>query len=45
MLPRVFCLGVISNGMNILNVPIDIQLVAKGAIILAAPAVSARAAR
>ncbi|KAA3441977.1 ribose ABC transporter permease [Mesorhizobium sp. SARCC-RB16n] len=29
-------LGVVSNGMNILNVPIDIQLMAKGAIIVVA---------
>jgi ribose/xylose/arabinose/galactoside ABC-type transport system permease subunit len=30
--------------MNILNVPIDIQLIAKGAIIVVAPAVAARRA-
>lgn len=29
----VLFLGVMNNGMNILNVPIDIQLIAKGAII------------
>ena len=28
--------GVVNDGMNILNVPIDIQLMAKGAIIVAA---------
>lgn len=38
----VFFLGVINNGMNILNVPIDIQLMAKGAIILIALALSVR---
>lgn len=32
----VLFLGVLSNGMNILNIPIDVQLVAKGAIIVAA---------
>ncbi len=32
----VFFLGVVNDGMNILNVPIDIQLMAKGAIIVAA---------
>jgi ribose/xylose/arabinose/galactoside ABC-type transport system permease subunit len=37
--------GGINNGMNILYLPIDIQQIAKGAIILAALAVSARAAR
>lgn len=30
----VMFLGVMSNGTNILNVPIDIQLIAKGAIIV-----------
>lgn len=40
----VFFLGVINNGMNILNVPIDIQLIAKGAIIVAALALAARRA-
>lgn len=34
----VMFLGVLNNGMNILNVPIDIQLIAKGAIIVAAMA-------
>jgi ribose/xylose/arabinose/galactoside ABC-type transport system permease subunit len=38
----VLFLGVINNGMNILNVPIDIQLIAKGAIIVAALALAAR---
>jgi ribose/xylose/arabinose/galactoside ABC-type transport system permease subunit len=38
----VFFLGVVNNGMNILNVPIDIQLIAKGAIIVVALAVAAR---
>ena len=38
----VFFLGIINNGMNILNVPIDIQLIAKGAIIVVALAVAAR---
>ena len=32
----VFFLGVVNNGMNILNVPIDIQLIAKGVIIAVA---------
>ena len=32
----VLFLGVMNNGMNILNVPIDLQLIAKGAIIVAA---------
>jgi ribose/xylose/arabinose/galactoside ABC-type transport system permease subunit len=40
----VFFLGVINNGMNILNVPIDAQLMAKGAIIVAALALAARRA-
>lgn len=34
----VLFLGVMNNGMNILNVPIDLQLIAKGAIIAAAMA-------
>jgi ribose/xylose/arabinose/galactoside ABC-type transport system permease subunit len=34
----VIFLGVMNNGMNILNVPIDLQLIAKGAIIVAAMA-------
>ena len=38
----VFFLGVVNNGMNILNVPIDIQLIAKGATIVAALALAAR---
>jgi ribose/xylose/arabinose/galactoside ABC-type transport system permease subunit len=38
----VFFLGVVNDGMNILNVPIDIQLMAKGAIIVVALAVAAR---
>lgn len=32
----VLCLGTLNNAMNILNVPIDLQLIAKGAIIAAA---------
>jgi ribose/xylose/arabinose/galactoside ABC-type transport system permease subunit len=39
----VLFLGVISSGLNILNVPVDIQLIAKGAIIVAALSFSARA--
>ena len=38
----VFFLGVVNNGMNILNVPIDIQLMAKGAIIVVALGLAAR---
>ncbi|MDP1702414.1 MAG: ABC transporter permease [Aestuariivirga sp.] len=38
----VFFLGVISNGMNILNVPIDVQLIAKGTIIALALALASR---
>jgi ribose/xylose/arabinose/galactoside ABC-type transport system permease subunit len=38
----VFFLGVVNDGMNILNVPIDIQLIAKGAIIVAALGLAAR---
>ena len=38
----VFFLGVVNNGMNILNVPIDVQLMAKGAIIVAALGLAAR---
>jgi ribose/xylose/arabinose/galactoside ABC-type transport system permease subunit len=34
----VMFLGVLNNGMNILNVPIDLQLIAKGALIVAAMA-------
>ncbi len=37
----VFFLGVVNDGMNILNVPIDI-LMAKGAIIVVALAAAAR---
>lgn len=40
----VFFLGIVNNGMNILNVPIDIQLIAKGAIIVVALAIAARKA-
>lgn len=36
----VLFLGVINNGMNILNVPLDIQLIAKGAIIVLSLALS-----
>jgi ribose/xylose/arabinose/galactoside ABC-type transport system permease subunit len=32
----VLCLGALNNAMNILNVPIDLQLIAKGVIIAAA---------
>jgi ribose/xylose/arabinose/galactoside ABC-type transport system permease subunit len=38
----VFFLGVVNNGMNILNVSIDIQLMAKGAIIVTALGLAAR---
>jgi len=38
----VFFLGVMNDGMNIMNVPIDIQLIAKGAIIVAAIGLAAR---
>jgi ribose/xylose/arabinose/galactoside ABC-type transport system permease subunit len=38
----VFFLGVVNDGMNILNVPIDIQLMAKGAIIVAALGLATR---
>jgi ribose/xylose/arabinose/galactoside ABC-type transport system permease subunit len=38
----VFFLGVVNNAMNILDVPIDIQLIAKGAIIVVALALAAR---
>jgi ribose/xylose/arabinose/galactoside ABC-type transport system permease subunit len=38
----VFFLGVINNGMNILNVPIDVQLIAKGTIIVLALALASR---
>src|SRR5271167_1703538 len=39
----VLFLGVISSGLNILNVPVDAQLFAKGVIIDAALSLSARA--
>ena len=39
-LAGVLFLGVINNGMNILNVPLDIQLIAKGIIIVLAMALS-----
>ena len=39
----VFFLGVVNNGMNILNVPIDINLICKGAIIIIALGLAARA--
>lgn len=38
----VFFLGIVNNGMNILNVPIDMQLIAKGAIIVVALALATR---
>lgn len=38
----IFFLGVINNGMNILNVPIDAQLIAKGTIIVLALALASR---
>ena len=38
----VFFLGVVNDGMNILNVSLDIQLMAKGAIIVVALAAAAR---
>lgn len=38
----VFFLGIVNNGMNILNVSIDIQLIAKGLIIVAALALGSR---
>lgn len=38
----VFFLGIVNNGMNILNVPIDIQLIAKGTIIVVALAIATR---
>ena len=36
----VIFLGVINNGMNIMNVQLDIQLIAKGVIIILAMALS-----
>jgi ribose/xylose/arabinose/galactoside ABC-type transport system permease subunit len=41
-LAGIFFLGVINNGMNILNVPIDVQLIAKGTIIAFALALASR---
>ena len=41
----VFFLGVTNNGMNILNVPIDFQLMAKGAIIVIALTAASRTQR
>ncbi len=41
----VFFLGIVNNGMNILNVPIDIQLIAKGGIIVVALALAAHSWR
>jgi ribose/xylose/arabinose/galactoside ABC-type transport system permease subunit len=38
----VLFLGVVNNGMNILNVPIDVQLIVKGAVIVVALALAAR---
>jgi ribose/xylose/arabinose/galactoside ABC-type transport system permease subunit len=38
----VLFLGVISSGLNILNVPVDVQLIAKGLIIVVALSLSAR---
>lgn len=38
----VLFLGILNNGMNILNVPIDIQLIAKGAIIALALSLAQR---
>lgn len=38
----VFFLGIVNDGMNILNVTVDIQLIAKGAIIVIALAFAAR---
>ena len=38
----VFFLGIANDGMNILNVPIDMHLIAQGAITVAAIALSAR---
>jgi ribose/xylose/arabinose/galactoside ABC-type transport system permease subunit len=37
----VIFLGVLNSGMNILNVPVDMQLIAKGAVIVIALGVSA----
>lgn len=38
----VLFLGIVNNGMNILNVPIDVQLIVKGAVIVVALALAAR---
>lgn len=40
----VLFLGIVNNGMNILNVPIDVQLIVKGAVIVVALALAARRA-
>jgi ribose/xylose/arabinose/galactoside ABC-type transport system permease subunit len=40
----VLFLGILNNGMNILNVPIDVQLIVKGGVIVAALALAARRA-
>jgi ribose/xylose/arabinose/galactoside ABC-type transport system permease subunit len=37
----VLFLGIVNNGMNILNVPIDVQLIVKGAVIVVALALAA----
>ena len=37
----VLFLGIINNGMNILNVPIDVQLIVKGGVIVIALALAA----
>ena len=38
----VLFLGIVNNGMNILNVPIDVQLIVKGAVIVIALALAAQ---
>jgi ribose/xylose/arabinose/galactoside ABC-type transport system permease subunit len=40
----VLFLGIVNNGMNILNVPIDVQLIVKGAVIVIALALAAQRA-
>jgi ribose/xylose/arabinose/galactoside ABC-type transport system permease subunit len=40
----VLFLGIVNNGMNILNVPTDVQLIVKGAVIVAALALAAHRA-
>jgi ribose/xylose/arabinose/galactoside ABC-type transport system permease subunit len=40
----VLFLGVVNDGLNILNVPVDVQLIMKGAIIVVALAFSERVA-